>query len=271
MYRMSESEFMQYEFAEKRLFELRRQHAFEITQAYDNIHPTRTRIDSHLGRIFNESVNPETYAVYLIELQEEHKKHEEWWELRVEAYREASARLTDEERQCLDLYDYGSYSKRQGARKKLCKELEKIVATRPELQRRPIKIDKLEDLDEVDRQIDKMNIKELLKDYWDPDDENLKRPKRTPSDSPRNKSKNSTLVNDVKISYLPPDELAKYRSGEKGGSKWFSYDDFLKMSNLGMSNKAIALAMGIETRQLYQRIKAWRQKGLENIGQVVNT
>jgi transposase len=66
--------------------------------------------------------------------------------------------------------------------------------------------------------------------------------------------------NSVKVSYLSPEELAKYRNGEKGGSKVFVYEDFLKMEKEGMTKQAIADKMRISMPTLYNRIKAWKQK-----------
>ena len=76
MYRMSRSEFWQYKIAKARLKELRKLHEIELQEAYDNIHPTRTAVDYHIGRIYVESINPADYAIYLIDLQEEHKRIE---------------------------------------------------------------------------------------------------------------------------------------------------------------------------------------------------
>lgn len=45
MYRLSETEFMQYRMAERFLNDTRKRHAMELEQAYENIHPTRTAFD----------------------------------------------------------------------------------------------------------------------------------------------------------------------------------------------------------------------------------
>jgi hypothetical protein len=261
MYRMSESEFMQFEQAEKRLRELQKNNEIELQQAYDGIHPTRVRFDYSLGTIYSESVNPADYAIYLIELREEHERQEKWWGIRAEAYREALQMLTDEDRSDLKLFGYGNYSKRKNARKRLSEALTIVINTRTELQRRQISFEEVEDLEEVDRQIDKMSMKELLEDYWDKDEEPFKKPsKSTLTVKVMGPNEKHSVVSAVKISYLPSNELEAYRSGKRGGCRWFSYDDYLKMKKSGMSNKEISLAMGIETDQLYKRLKAWRYK-----------
>jgi DNA-directed RNA polymerase specialized sigma24 family protein len=297
MYYLSEWEFMQYELAERRLLELRRKNKTELQEAYDGIHPTRSCFDYSIGTIFKESVNTADYAIYLVELREEHERQEEWWGLRATACREAREMLTDEERYYLDFYDYDSYGKREKARKRLRESLINIISSKPELQRKPIPLDESEDLEEADRQIEKMSMKELLKDYWDREEElteeqlkekcirlyktlewtysmigrelgiEVSRVKKyvnsgeeNVSDKKKAPSKTQSFVNSVTVSYLPPTELNEYRSGKKGGSRWFSYEDYLKMKESGMRNAEIALAMGIEPKDLYKRLKAWRHK-----------
>lgn len=171
MYHMSESEFVQYEMAERRLHDLRKKHAIELQQAYDNIHPTRTCFDYQTGTLYWESVNPEKYAIYLIELREEHERMEKWWELRASAYREALELLTEEERNYISPYEYGNYQKRQNVRKKFRQILTEIVSTRPELQRQSVSLDEIEDLEEADRRIENMSMEELMEDYWDLDEQ----------------------------------------------------------------------------------------------------
>ncbi|UKL29986.1 helix-turn-helix domain-containing protein [Bacillus phage PK1] len=62
----------------------------------------------------------------------------------------------------------------------------------------------------------------------------------------------------VKTSFLSPEELEKYRNGEKGGSKMTTYKDYLKMKEEGHSNNTIAQKMGISQATLYNRIKVWK-------------
>jgi hypothetical protein len=262
MYYMSESEFMQYETAEKQFNDIRKQHAVELKQAYDGIHPTRARFDYEQRRIYCESVNPADYAIYLVELREEHERIEKWWSLRATAYRESLEMLTNEERNSFHLCGYSNYEKHEKARKGLREVLTKIVATRPDLQRQSIQFDELEDLDEVDRQIDKLSMEELLENYWDLDEPEEEHSKKNASVEPIINPNKNALVNTVKNSYLPPDELEKYRSGKKGGSRWFSYDDYLQMNESGMSNKEIAKKMEISMDQLYKRLKVWKGEPL---------
>ncbi|MBY0124499.1 hypothetical protein [Bacillus sp. S/N-304-OC-R1] len=165
MYHMSESEFMQYEQAEERLKYLRKLHASELQDAYDGIHPTRTCFDSGAGKVYWESINPVDYAIYLVELREEHDRSEKWWKLRAEAFKDAFASLTEQERFCLLENRFGQCKERT----KLRELLSEIIATRPELQRKSIPFDELEDIEEVDRRIDRMSDAELMDGYWDLD------------------------------------------------------------------------------------------------------
>ncbi|MGM7637596.1 hypothetical protein [Bacillus sp. Hm123] len=167
MYHMSDSEFRKYEMAERRLQYLRKQHQIEIQQAYDGIHPTRTCFDYEQKEIYWESVNPCEYAIYLIELKEEHERIEKWWSLRAAVYRESFENLTDEERSQLTTFD--SYEESQTVRNRLKQILIDIVSTRPELQRKPIQMDVFEDMEEADRRIENMSMEELFEDYWDLD------------------------------------------------------------------------------------------------------
>jgi len=169
MYRMSEAEFMQCKIAERRLQELYKQHEMELQRAYDGIHPTRTCFDYEQGAVYSESVNPAEYAIYLAELREEHKRFEKWWQLRSEVYKQALDQLTDEEKQIINLGIHGNYAEYEKVGKKLREHLNKIFDERPDLQRQSIPFDELEDIEEVDRIIDKMSMKELLEDYWDLD------------------------------------------------------------------------------------------------------
>ncbi|MBO1005777.1 hypothetical protein [Pseudogracilibacillus auburnensis] len=171
MYRMSESEFMQYEMAEMRLSQLKMNHAAELQQAYDNIHPTRMGFDYHLGRIFSESLNPADYAIYLVEMREEHELIEKWWGSRATAFKRAFDLLTDEQKEVFNSLGYGMHRERLRARSEVKEHLETIVLATPELQRKVVPPELLEDLKEVDREIDNMSMDELMEDYWDRDDE----------------------------------------------------------------------------------------------------
>ncbi|PLR93221.1 helix-turn-helix domain-containing protein [Bacillus sp. T33-2] len=69
--------------------------------------------------------------------------------------------------------------------------------------------------------------------------------------------------NSVKVSYLSPEELQKYRNGEHGGIKLFTYDDFLRLKAEGKSNEEIAKEMKMSPATLYKRIKAWKMDILQ--------
>jgi hypothetical protein len=167
MYRISETEFLQYEVAENRLQELRQLHAIEIQQAYDDIYPTRTSFNYGLGKIYSESVNTEDYAIYLVDLKEEYIRTERWWTLRVLAFKDAFNLLSER-----DQWNYRVSGLRVEARKRLREHLTSIIEMRPEIQRKIMVFAELEDLEEVDRRIDEMTEEELLEDYWDLDEAN---------------------------------------------------------------------------------------------------
>lgn len=167
MYRVSESEFLQYDSAEYRLNQTRLENAAELKQAYDNIHPTRVCFNYSRGEVYSESINPIDYAIYLVELKEEHARIETWWEQRALTFREAYRQLTDDEK---SIYEHGVYGRQHSVRKKLKGILSTLLDAKPELQRRYISLDQMEDIEEVDRLIDKMTDEELLKDYWDKDE-----------------------------------------------------------------------------------------------------
>ena len=153
MYRLSETEFIQYRMAERFLNDTRQRHAIELEEAYENIHPTRTAFDYEQKKLYSESINVEEYAIYLVELQEEHKRIEKWWEIRLEAYKEADKRSN-------------------GQLEKIKEILSEIISENPELQRKfPNDFYSFEDVEEYDRRIDNMSVEELLKDYWDKDEE----------------------------------------------------------------------------------------------------
>lgn len=151
MFRMSRYEFIQFQIAENKLNELKIQHAAELEQAYDNISPTMTYVDYDLGRIYSSSINPEEYAIYLIELQEKHKRKEEYWAIRAEAYKQA-------------------LSMSGGNKEKLFATLSEIVSKTPELQRKEAVQEEIEDVESYDKQIDKMSDEELFSDYWSLDE-----------------------------------------------------------------------------------------------------
>ncbi len=169
MYQLTESELLQFEMAEKRLRFLREQHARVLEQAYEDINPTLTRTDYGLGDLYTESVNPAEYAIYLIELKEDHRSLEEWWRTRANTYKKAFSKLSDEEKKTL-VSRYADYFESRQVRNKLKRVLSEIVSSQPELQRRKAHLSELESMEEADSRIDSMSNEELLEGYWDPDD-----------------------------------------------------------------------------------------------------
>lgn len=168
MYTLSNAEFMQFKIAGKRLKELQQQHAMELQEAYDNIHPTRTGVDYGTGRMYSESVDPADYAIYLVDLQENHKEHQKWWLLRYKAYKQAMKELSPKEQNDLLNFKPGNFIKQNEANEKLRKALNKIVDNTPMLQRSSILLDELDDMEEVDELIENMSEDELLEGYEDP-------------------------------------------------------------------------------------------------------
>lgn len=167
MYRMGQSEFFQYEIASRRLKEIRIRNKQELEAAYDGIHPTRCCFDYDSGKIYSESVNPVDYAIYLVEMKEEHKRIEKYWSIRAQAFEKAQKILSEQELNHLNDTWYRNYQHKQSIKAKLQKELEKIIARTPELKRPTLNFNQLEDLEEIDRIIDNMNMDELMEDYWD--------------------------------------------------------------------------------------------------------
>lgn len=70
--------------------------------------------------------------------------------------------------------------------------------------------------------------------------------------------------NSVKVSFLSPEELEEYRSGRKGGSRMYTYDDYLKFEAEGLTKEQIAKKMEISTATLYNRLKVWKQLPLKS-------
>lgn len=166
MYQIQDYEFFQYETAEFRLKRMREQSIAQLNQAYRDIHPTRSCFNYDTGKIYSESIDPADYAVYLADLQAEHKKAEEWWRLRAELYREGTKRLSAEERAVLEADN--DFLQVMLVKNKLRSILSEMIAERPDLQRvSSFTEDELESMDEADEEIDKMSMKEVMKDYVD--------------------------------------------------------------------------------------------------------
>ncbi|CEG28106.1 hypothetical protein BN1002_02985 [Bacillus sp. B-jedd] len=72
--------------------------------------------------------------------------------------------------------------------------------------------------------------------------------------------------NTVKTSKLSPEELEKYRNGEKGGRKMVTYEDYKKKKEQGMSDKEIAKEFGFSIATLYNRLKVWKGEPLKSPG-----
>lgn len=150
MYRMKKYEVKQYENAEAILKDLQLKHREELEDAYDSISPTQTQVDYDTGRFYVGSVDPSEYAIYLVEMQEKHKKIEKHWILRAEAYKSALKKCA-------------------GDKGKIIETLSEIVADIPELQRNHVISEELESLEEYDKRVDGMSDIELYSDYWDLD------------------------------------------------------------------------------------------------------
>lgn len=176
MYQIQDYEFFQYETAEMRWRKIREQNLMQLNQAYEDIHPTRSCFDYDTGKIYSESIDPADYAVYLADLQAENKKAEEWWRSRAELYREGTKRLSEEERAVLEADN--DFLQVRFVKHKLRSILSEMIAERPDLQRESsFTEDELESMDEADKEIDKMSMKEITKDYVDLID---KKPKLEP-------------------------------------------------------------------------------------------
>ncbi|MCD7034329.1 hypothetical protein LRR81_08785 [Metabacillus sp. GX 13764] len=66
--------------------------------------------------------------------------------------------------------------------------------------------------------------------------------------------------NSVKTYQLSQEELAAYRNGERGGTKYMTYEEFQSMQEKGMTMKAIADKAGCSVATLYNKAKAWKQQ-----------
>ena len=164
MYRLTDYEYKQFERSLHYLRALQKQHNKELQQAYADIFPTRTGYDFNIGKIFSESLDPAEYAIYLVDLQEQYKRIESYWEIRREAFMNAYRMLSEEQRN-----NYNSHirSEREIASNLLRNHLDKIVNDTPKLQRKSIPIDLIESMEEADERIEKMSNYELLKGYID--------------------------------------------------------------------------------------------------------
>lgn len=169
MYRLSNAEIMYYKMATAQLEKLRHEHAVELQNAYEDIHPTITRVDYGIGTMYAESIDPADYAIYLIELREEHEQVEKWWSLRADAYADALGRLTVEDRNNLSHHKPGGYALNKRAQERLEDALRDVVAARPELHHKATPV--MDDMQEMDAIIDNMNDKELFENYWDLDEQ----------------------------------------------------------------------------------------------------
>src|SRR5699024_9145907 len=149
MYRISRFEYIQFELAEQRLAELQRKHIQELQQAYAGIHPTRTMIDYNLGVIYSESINPADYAVYLVDLQEQHERKESYWKNKSEAYKKALHQLSPGER----------------TKENITKKLNEIIQKQPDLQRQTYSI--YQEVEKYDEYVENISDDELFSDYHD--------------------------------------------------------------------------------------------------------
>src|SRR5690625_119758 len=156
---------MQYQIAEKRLQDLKVKHARELQEAYDGIHPTRSAVDSDLGVIYVESIDPAEYAAYLVDLQAEHERIERYWSLRADVYKRALSKLSEQELDILNgnLENHGD---REEIRKTVKNIVTDYVKSKPKLKKKPIA--SMEEIDEYDKRIKNMNKRELVKNNVNP-------------------------------------------------------------------------------------------------------
>jgi uncharacterized protein (DUF952 family) len=168
MYFMSAKEFQTYEVAERQLEHLRQVHAEEIEAAYDNIHPTRSCFDYDTGKIISESINPCDYAIYLLDMRKVHEKEENWWEERARIFKIAYESLTEKERQ--DWEEFRPSALFNKLRELLLQQIQTEIETFTDEENsanyeRYIQENRA--LIEADKEIDKMSMKEIMKDYAD--------------------------------------------------------------------------------------------------------
>lgn len=164
-YFMGQFEFRQYVNAATRLEAIKQRHEQELQDAYDGIHPTRVCYDYEKGEFFSESLNVADYAIWLVDLKSDQEEQQEYWNVRAEAFECAKEGLSKREQQSLRDTD-GVMINDMIIMRKVKKELEKIVASKPKLQRRRRK-NKGCSIEEWDKEVEKMNDDELLSDYVD--------------------------------------------------------------------------------------------------------
>lgn len=161
MYEMSKAELQQYLYSETRYKELCKQQALELKRAYADIHPTRTGYDYGQGKIYSESINVADYAIYLIDLKADFKRHQEWWFKRVCVYRKAFSRLSVEDQKVFMGYRiiHFNFLEHDRVLNDLFDHIEKIVNTIQELHRKPLVVIH-EELDD-----ENLNDEDYLSDY----------------------------------------------------------------------------------------------------------
>jgi hypothetical protein len=163
VYQMTESEFHKYLNAQSTYEKLCWDQEEEIEEAYEDIHPTRCGYDYEQGRTFSESINVADYAIYLVDLKDKHKKERKLCEDRIRVFGRAWDSLTNEERFIYNkgrqtLADYENY---HVLLDKIKNNLEKIVSTIPELQKKDVGFSQ-DEIARYDAKVDKMSMSELL-------------------------------------------------------------------------------------------------------------
>lgn len=164
---MRKYEFLQYTVAGRRLQALKEIHKAQLDHAYDGIHPTRTVTDYVLGSINVESIRPQDYTVFLIELQEKHATKERYWKVRAEVFEQMLRTFSEQEKKELLAYSpiYNSNEKTQA---KAMKRLRELITDIPELSRSKEVRESIQDINEFDLEIENMSNEELLEGYEDP-------------------------------------------------------------------------------------------------------
>lgn len=176
MYVMGMIEFRRYMRAEERLQELRARQQEELQNAYDDIHPTRVAYDYERCETYSESLNVEDYAIWLVEIQQTHKKQRKYWIRRANAFNAALEKLSEEKQEIFKsvwINKNRPNAKYRKVQDELRNELAKVVSSTPMLQRkrpRPKeqpKEDYAISVEEWDKMVDAMPTNELYKDYID--------------------------------------------------------------------------------------------------------
>lgn len=73
MMRIGTLEFKRYLYADINFNTLSKEANLAIHRAYEDIHPTRVKIDAALGVVYSESINVEDYVIWLVDMKDEYR------------------------------------------------------------------------------------------------------------------------------------------------------------------------------------------------------